>query len=467
MLEFLLSNEWFYITIMAVVLIATILIICKYPGSRVYVFTFLGIALIGFTVYSGYQLDAYYNTRGGIFGYISGIVNNNSVEVEKVDHLTITLENIELLKEHEDSTIYSAEMLTNEAMTIDNEVNYALFINGQPISKVEYATDYVIAEYDYIFMGAEKEILCEDTLFIRFAFYSNSTYMSVSTAGGEEAVRFWNYYFNKNTFVLEFKESTHYSEGILDKQEIVLVSYYSSGRLFKKQYALEGQRVYLPTVENNFFEFKGWSLDGVNVVDYSAFDIVENTTFYAIFDETELSMKGKEKIELKIYTGLRKDIDRYTESLKIVGSTYVVTDEERYLTTYITINELTDYGVDKVLYQIGFANISTISEIENATIRMINAGTVEDIVKYNEVSCYIKDGNLDTVRTNISTIAGAINPDCVFVRIETTNRKGQLTVTINYIVVAEDILTGSVIREGNEYNLAYGELLVKVFGGEQ
>ncbi len=458
-------NTWLYAILGAIVIIAILVAVIKYPASRVYVFTFLGIGLICLTIYSGINLNYYYTEQGGIFGYIDGIFDTNSVEVEE---LTIKLDNIEMTREHEDSTIYSAEVLTNEVMTIDGEVNYSLFINGQPLSKVEYATDYVIAEYDYIFMGVEKEILCEDTLFIRFAFYSNSTFMSVSTSGGEEAVKYWNYYFNKNTFVVEFKQSDYYRTDIFDKEEILLASFYGENGLFKKQYSLVGQRIYMPTIEESFWKFLGWSLDGETVVDFSYFDVEENVTFYALFDEMELGTLGQAKIESDIYIDLRADEVRFPQSINIADYEVVTTADETYLTTYISIREGSP-SAKTVIYVVNYANISTLSEIKNAEVRMVSAGTVEDIEKFIGLDQYLEDSNLTAVENGVETLAEVNSSNGVFVRIEVSNRKGNYIATINYIVnsTSGEIITGSEIREGSEYNLSYADLLVKVFGGSK
>lgn len=455
-------NTWLYAILGAIVIIAILVAVIKYPSSRVYVFTFLSIGLICLTIYSGINLNYYYTEQGGIFGYIDGIFDTNSVEVEE---LTIKLDNIEMIREHEDSSIYSAEVLTQDVMAIDNEVNYSLFINGQPLSKVEYSTDYVIAEYDYIFMDEKKEILLEDTLFIRFAFYSNSTLLSVSTSGGEEAVKYWNYYFNKNTFIIDFKQSDYYRADILDKEEILLVSFYGEKGLFKKQYSLAGQRIYMPTIEESFWKFLGWSLDGNTVVDYSYFDIEENTTYYALFDEVELGTLGQAKIESDIYIDLRADIVRFPQSIKIAGYEVVTTADETYLTTYISVRE--GNPAKTVLYVVNYENISTIADIETAEVRMVSAGTVEDIEKFGGLNQYLEGSNLTAVENGIETIAEVDSSNGVFVKIEVSNRKGNFIATINYIVlsISGEIITGSEIREGSEYNLAYADLLLKVFGG--
>ena len=465
MLSLLFDTSWIYDVITTIAIVAVIIALIKFPKARVYIFSLLGIALLVFTGYSYFQLDAYYNTRGGIFGYISGVVSSNVVDIEQVEELKFKLDNIELTKEHDHSSIYSAEILTNEVMTIDSEVNYALFVNGQPLSKVEYSSDYVVADYDYLFMNAEKEVLCEDTLFIRFAFYSNSTFMSVSTSGGEEAVRFWNYYFNKNTFIVEFKESDYYSEGIMENEEILLVSYYGDNGLFKKQYALSGQRIYIPQIEDSFWKFLGWSLDGENVIDYSYFDIEENISFYAIYDDIELGTLGKAKIESDIYTTIRESIVRFPQSLHIEGVEVVSSTEETYLTTYVSILE--GNPSSPVLYVVNYSGISTLKEIENAKVRMVNAGTVEDITKFISITKYLDDDNLSTVQSGIETLVGVEASEGIFVSIQESNKKGNYVATISYLVITVDeVIDGTITREGSDYNLdTYADLLIKVFGG--
>jgi len=183
----MLSN-WIYLILIAIVIVTVLVCIIKFPQARVYVFTFLVIILVGATIYSGVNLHYYYSSEGGIFGYISGIFDTNVVEVEE---LSFSLKNIEMTQESEE--IYSAKVLNPSAISkLEVGEEYSVYVNGQPCSNVTTASDYVTANYEYSFLDEEMTELCHDELSIKFAFYENGTYMSVSTAGGSTAVKYWN-----------------------------------------------------------------------------------------------------------------------------------------------------------------------------------------------------------------------------------------------------------------------------------
>lgn len=175
----------------------------KYPSAKWFVGTILGVALVVSTCYCSIQLNYYYGASGGIYGKISGIFNTNIVEVKE---LNFSLSNVELVKEFED--IYSAKVLNSNVIKLNGKDNFAVYVNNEPctISQVENEEDYCIANYTYTFYDKDKNILCEDTLTFHFAFYTNSTFLSVTTNGGADAVKYWNYYFNKNVFDIRLEK---------------------------------------------------------------------------------------------------------------------------------------------------------------------------------------------------------------------------------------------------------------------
>ncbi len=207
MLSLLFNTSFWYDVLVAIVIVLIVIACIKHPSSKWFVATILSIALVVSTCYCAIQLNYYYTASGGIYGKISGIFNTNIVEVEE---LTFSLKNVELVKEYEDT--YSAKVLNNKVVKLNGKDNFTVYVNDEPctISQVENETNYCIANYSYIFFGEDKSVLCEDTLTFHFAFYTNSTYLSVSTIGGADAVKYWNYYFNKNVFDIRLEK--------LDKQ---------------------------------------------------------------------------------------------------------------------------------------------------------------------------------------------------------------------------------------------------------
>ena len=271
-------------------LIAIIYLIFKYPQSRVYVFSFLGIVLIGLTAYSGINLHHYYNEQGGIFGYITGIFETNKLETED---LSFSLKNIEMIETSEG--VYSAKVVDNKIVSsLEAGEEYAVFVNGKPCSQIETTTDYVTANYEYTFYDEDFKVLCQDTLYINFAFYNNGTYLSVSTKGGAEAMKYWNYYFQKESFVVDIKVADYklkneFVSGKYDKNNIVSVSYYIDGEKVYSQAYKKGAEIVLH--ECKLENFYCWSLTPKDEGITELLDLrcIEDLNLYAVFmTDTEI-----------------------------------------------------------------------------------------------------------------------------------------------------------------------------------
>lgn len=194
------SALWSILIFASAILI--ILALIKYPTAKWFMGTIITLALIISTCYCAIQLNFYYTASGGIYGKITGMFDTNVVEIQE---LNFSLKNIELVKEHDNT--YSAEVLNGNVMKLNGKNNFAVYVNNEPcsLSQVENEEDYCFANYTYVFYDKDKNILCEDTLTFRFAFYTKFTYLSVTTNGGANAVKYWNYYFNKNVFDIKIE----------------------------------------------------------------------------------------------------------------------------------------------------------------------------------------------------------------------------------------------------------------------
>ena len=257
MLEMLLKNEWFYVALSAIVLIFIIWILCKYKGSRIYVFSFLGIALIAFTIFSIIQLDIYYSARGGIFGYIGDIFSSNMVEIKVTENIEVSLANIEMTKESDEE--YSATIMTHDIIAeLGVGEKYYIEVNGTPVTSVNYASQYVKAEYEYSFLDKDFEELFHDTLFINFAFYNTGTSVEVYTLGGEEAKEYWQHYFSKQKFDIQiykspFSENIEIIDNEVDESGLIVVKFFSKDELIGVSYSTEPFWVESPAITDDTF----------------------------------------------------------------------------------------------------------------------------------------------------------------------------------------------------------------------
>lgn len=173
----------------------------------------------------------------------------------------------------------------------------------------------------------------------------------------------------------------------------------------------------------------------------------------------DLTQEEQATIAAGIYTDLRSDIDFDASTIEIEGTKLVAGESGDYLQAYISIME----GGEKVMYVIGYEGIDKAEDIPTADVRMIKAGTVADVEKFVSVEKYVADADLDATKTYFAETAGTTKADDVYVRISSTNRKGKFTSTTDFITVEGDTInTGSIQKEGHDYNLSYIELVEKL-----
>ena len=199
-------NETLIYSILGIICLTFILIaIIKFPESRWFVGTILSIVLVISAIYSATQLNVYYNEFGGIYGQLTGVFDTNNVVR---NDMTFDFNDIVLTEVSSNGSVstYEAKFVLNEVLDLSLLDNYGVYINGTPVEIVDSGSDYIIAKYEYMFMDRDLSVLCADTLNIEFVFYNNSTMCIVYTNGGADAVKYWNYYFNKNAFNVELKE---------------------------------------------------------------------------------------------------------------------------------------------------------------------------------------------------------------------------------------------------------------------
>ena len=274
----------FYV-IIAVLAIICVILLCKaYKELRVPILTLICLVAMGGAVFSGIEINKYYNSQGGIFGVISGYFNTNEVEVNDME---FSFKNLEMVQVHDD--VYSAIIYRDEVFKLTPDTNYNIFVNGVECSNTEGNRNYITAEYRYNFYDDNLDLLLSDTLYFRFAFNENYTYISVETQGGTAAVNCWNSYFNKNNFVVEIKPTEsvpdhelEYTEG--EVPEICFLTMDVDGETSKvliPKNTQIGSLLYVPTKE--FYHFKGWSLDGSSILN-SSYTITEDATLIAVFE---------------------------------------------------------------------------------------------------------------------------------------------------------------------------------------
>lgn len=352
--------------ILATLAVVGVVWLCfKYNQCRLVFGTLLVVVLILSSCYSGIQLNYYYSATGGIFGQLTGIFNTNVVVVEKT---SFTLSNIELTKEN--GNTYSASIVTNEILELESNEYYNVYVNNAPCSNVQNARDYVSAEYRYVFYNEDFEILCIDTLYLKFAFYSNSTLLTVETDGGAEAVKFWNYYFNKNTFVVSINTGSYHEDDNLSFGEgevpkVYKVCYvYSDSQIETKLYEAN------ETLElKNIVGIENWTVNEA-IVD-ETFVVNDNLYVYANFYDVDHLLNYHGTAEMLNGTLIYSYETTKTGMIYIDNETQAITVVSDYgygwtgyssnngfaciFSNYSTVNPCVFIEETKTLYQLNFA----------------------------------------------------------------------------------------------------------------
>lgn len=283
----LLFNQSFWYDVLIVVAIIGIIAFCaKYPNGKVFVFTFLGIGLTVFTAYAGVQLNYYYKASGGVYGYITGLFKPNEVTVENAE---FTFSNMEL-KQINGKDEYGAYITTDDIVSFENGKAYGLFINKMPAKTTSFSTDYIQAQYSYAFYDNQRELLMQDTLYFNFAFHTNSTNIEIFSKGGSEAVKYWNYWFNKNVFVASIDQVNYVQSGSFNYRDLKLnsdesvVAYYLKDDLQKFEIVKNGSKLSPNITAPDGIKITGWKVNG-QTIDLETYTVSSSVNLIADWED--------------------------------------------------------------------------------------------------------------------------------------------------------------------------------------
>ena len=283
---FNIDMSWVWKVAIIVGIILIVYACIRYPkGGKWVLMGVLVIAYIGVTAYSIVQLNFYYKAEGGIIGQITGIFDTNKVEV--VDNLKFDFNNVELTQVNGNK--YQAKFTTNEVLNLDNNIDYGLYVNNMPCYDVQATSDYVIAKYGYTFYDNSLGVKCTDILTFNIAFNGKYTELVVITRGGSVAVKYWNNYFNKNSFILEIKEKDYptYNDieiGTGDISSYPVVTFYTKNELLETQIYRSGDTIKLPIITDD--NFIGWAING-ELID-NTYIVNNSVTIIAVYDEVQV-----------------------------------------------------------------------------------------------------------------------------------------------------------------------------------
>ena len=373
----LLFDSGFWYDLIAIAFIGFIIFLCfKYPNSRVYVFSFLGIIFVGITAYCGIQLNYYYTAEGGVWGYITGMIENNTATIEIMDTAKFTLNNI-VLTQDKDNT-YSATIYNEDLIKFKDNVNYGVYVNGEPCSQVDYSTNYIRAEYGYTFMNDNLEELMTDTLQFNFAFFDKSSQLKITTNGGQTAVNYWNNYFARNNFIVEVKPSSYDKNNDLtfgdgDVSEYRTLNYYVEDNVYQ-EIVKYGSNISVPKYINQ--QTTGvlyFDKELTEKIDIDTFKVTDNIDIYtqkATLDKLEFATTTAGVVyTISLKPGATGDVvlpNQYQDSVSLI-----ISDFSNSEISSVTVSEKV-IGISASSFK-GCSNLTEINVVEeNANFSSIN-----------------------------------------------------------------------------------------------
>lgn len=298
----MISTPRFWYTIAILIGLVVLLINCIKHWGNGGGYALLGIFTIGFislTCFSLVNLNVYYEEKGGIHGAINGIFDTNQIEV--VEEMKFKFTYTELVQQGETDK-YSATITMPEVFNLEKDLSYMVYVNDMPCYFVENASDYVKANYGYVFYDENENLLMKDTLNFSFAFYTNSTTLKVSTNGGSEAVKYWNYFFNKNIFIVKIVqvdeiEDLNINFGSGDTSNYCVLTYMFENEPLYLQVYKKGSEVILPPC--NETKFNVWTLNGSKL--QNGFAVNEDLVIQGELSQIVVTFKANNSVYKTVY----------------------------------------------------------------------------------------------------------------------------------------------------------------------
>lgn len=290
MLNYFFDLSILYDLLIAIIILIVLIIFIKSSTFRLIVSIVLGVLFILISAFCGFEINNYYSASGGVYGVISSVVKPNNV---LVNNLKFSFDNLVLTSTGNENE-YNLVIEDKNALKLTDNTNYLIFVNGSPTNYIKGSVDFITCEYKYVFYDENFGEKFSDILTIKFSFFNNSTKVIVTTNGGSTAVDYWNSYFNNNLFEIEIKEFNGNNDkplNIDDEYDLIsknlsCIKFVVDDEEIKHFDIINGSsintQIYSPNKTG--YTFLGWSIDGVNIVDYSSIIINENTTFYALFE---------------------------------------------------------------------------------------------------------------------------------------------------------------------------------------
>lgn len=181
----------------------------------------------------------------------------------------------------------------------DNEYN--LFVNNKPCDTIKSTAGSLYGIYGLSFYDINNQYICDFDLQIRYTFYASNFELSIETTCNSDELKYLNEYLNVNGFNLRIIEKVYYiaEEDVLSK---VYVSFYDENdNLLGVQNTLYNQKLATPTYnvpEKTGYTFKGWTIDGKTLVDFSTYKFTKNVKLKPLYEINTYTVTFKNGSEI-------------------------------------------------------------------------------------------------------------------------------------------------------------------------
>ncbi|MBQ3158376.1 MAG: hypothetical protein IJB98_01640 [Clostridia bacterium] len=201
----LLFDATFWYILLGIAGAVVITILCmKYVVARIIVGTLALLLLFVSSIFSGIYLNKYYSAEGGIYGHIEKILKNEVDAEINTDSYSFELKNI-VLTATSNANEFSAVCYEDKVIVLDKDTKYGLFINGIPLSNINYGEGFVSGIFNYNFYDLNNEILHNGNLQVGIGLCSNTTRIYLTATESSENMKYWYKFFEKNKVVIDVK----------------------------------------------------------------------------------------------------------------------------------------------------------------------------------------------------------------------------------------------------------------------
>lgn len=289
MISALFDKSFLYDILILAAVILLIIFAIKSKAFRFVLITVVYLLVIVTGILSYFQINKYLKASGGVIGEITDIFTYKN-ELEQND-LKFDFKNV-VLKQNGDC--YEAKFISDNVVIIDDSNLLDLYINNRKIDILEFNKDYLIADFNYNFYDVNKNLILNDTLKLRFAFYEKQTTFIVQTNGNSEASKKWSYFFNKNGFVVELKKNSDKTDSSLVLSEFVKVDFIIAEegdvKTLKTLYLKPGRKIFSDfSIKSDRYNISGWKKDS-ELIDIFNTSFNENTTLSAVYSLKKYSV---------------------------------------------------------------------------------------------------------------------------------------------------------------------------------